>query len=315
MANRFLAAVLIGGMAVAIGCGGTDDESVFLPTPTQGPPTPTPLPICRGVDIPAGLGGRPFTWTQPEASDFSGSQLFATLPRADGTFNFFPVAAAGGLDPGGRFIDVPPGMCLVAGQPDQDGVATVTIGVAEENQLAPGFLVIGVKPISDYICFKLDLATVEGTLYCNGSDTQGVDTRITAGPGVTSPEEDVIEFDLGDSASAGSVILKVIQQQGRIRQSSDPRYETCFTLPECGPGERLDCYRPRQLVGFTTGTVFGTKGLTPLLNAEGGEGLAGESFDCASWTTVDGPGQLVEGLADFEPLAGGDFTTAFRIDD
>lgn len=321
MAYRVLAAVLVlGVLTVGIGCGGTDDESVFFPTPTQGPPTPTPLPICQGLDVPAGLGCRPFTWTQPENNNNSPSQLFVTLPLPDaGGFNFLPGLAASGIDPGPNSPDLPPGLALVAqGFPDPiTGEVGVKIELTEENQLAPGFAVIGLKPFLGYVCLKIELATVEGTLFCNESTSPGVDMRITAATGVTPTSDDLIELRLGDTAPRGSLFLKVIQQQGRIDQSSDPRYATCFTLPECGPGERFDCYRPAQETAFTTGTAFGMKGITPLLNAEGGEGISGEQFDCTNWEMVDGPGQLVQGLVDNDTLAPppSDVATALRIDD
>lgn len=316
MANRFQVAIILGGLlAIGIGCGGTDDESRLMPTPTQGPPTPTPLPICRGVDVPTGgLGCRPFTWTQPISSNNSGTQLFSTVPSTGG-FDFLPSLVPNGIDPGGSFIDLPPGLALVGGLTDPEtGVTAVTIGVAEENQPVPGFVIIGIKPILDYICLKIELETVRGELYCDGNDTQGIDTRITAEAGVTPQEDDVLEFPIGDSTAAGGLFLRVIQQQGRILQASDPRYETCFNLPECEPGQRFDCYRPAQEVAFTTGTAFGMKGDTPLLNANGEPGLSGEPFSCAAWTETDGPGQIVQGLADFD-IVGGNVATALRIDD
>jgi len=313
MSNRILLGLFAALLASSIGCGGTNDEKNFFPTPTQGPPTPTPLPICRGIPVPPGLGCRPFTWNQPTTSTTSGTQLFSTLPIPSGGFNFLPSLLGNGIDPGGAFDELPPGMALIAGVPDADGVASVTFAVAEENQLEPGFLIIGVKPILDYICLKIELATIEGTLYCDGTE-EGLDTRITAAAGITPSEDDVIELGLGGPSPPGSAFFKVVQQQGRISQGSDPRYETCFTLPECGPGERFDCYRPAQEVGFTTTTVFGMKGDTPLLNADGGEGISGEPFNCADWTTVDGPGQLAQGLVDFD-TAGGNVATALRIDD
>ncbi len=317
MANRTLLALIVGCMlAAGIGCGGTDDESQLNPTPTQGPPTPTPLPICQGLSVPAGLGCRAFTWNQPEASNSSGTQLFSTLPdEATGGFNFLPSLVGNGIDPGGNFDDLPPGLALLAGLQDPiTGIAPVTIGLSEEDQPVPGFVIIGIKPLLDYICLKIDLETVQGELYCNGSDSAGIDTRITAPAGITPQSDDVIEIGLGDATLPGGLLLRVTQQQGRILQASDPRYETCFDLPECEPGQRFDCYRPRQEVAYTTGTAFGMKGDTPLLDAQGEMGLAGEPFDCLAWTQVDGPGQLVQGLADFDAL-GGNVATALRIDD
>ena len=320
MAYRVLAAILVlGVLTLGIGCGGTDDESVFFPTPTQGPPTPTPLPICQGLEIPAGLGCRPFTWMQPENNNDSPTQLFITLPLPNaGGFNFLPAMNNNGLDPGPNFPDLPPGIALLAGSPDPvTGEAPVTIGVTEENQLEPGFVIIGVKPILDYFCIKIDLATVEGTLFCNEGSSPGVDMRVTAETGFTPFEEDVIELRLGDTAAQGSLFLKFIQQTGRIRQSSDPRYPTCFDLPECEPGQQFDCYRPAVETALTSGTAFAMKGNTPLLNGDGGEGVSGEPFDCNNWTQVDGPGRLVQALVENDPTAPppSDVTTALRIAD
>ncbi len=318
MSNRILVAVLISGLVAVVGCGESNDEAILMPTPTQGPPTPTPVPICRGIDVPAGLGARPFGWTQPESAEDSGTQLFSSLPMPGG-FDFLPSLLADGLDPGGKFTDIPPGLCLLAGAQDPvTGVAPVTIGVTPENQLAPGFVVIGMKPILDYICLKIELESIQGRLFCTGSDSEGIDTRVTAVEGVTPEEDDVLEFGLGDSVPPGALEFRFIQQQGRIRQGASAIYEECFELPECGPGldddDRFDCYRPRTEVVFTTGRVFGMKGLTPLLDSEGAEGLSGEPFDCAAWEQLDGPGQLVQGLVDFDSL-GGDVATALRIDD
>lgn len=321
MAIRHLVATLVGAvLAFGIGCGGTDDDIVFYPTPTQGPPTPTPLPICRGLEPPSGLGCRPFTWEQPGSSDDPGTQLFTTLAGGSG-FTVLPALAANGLDPGGNFVDLPPGIALVAGEPDADGRASVTIGLTPENQMEPGYLVIGIKPLIDYICFKIDLETVTGTLYCDG-DERGVDTRVTGPAGIITQDQMIIEplsdeDRFGDPAPPGSILMKMTQQLGRIRQSSDPRYETCFTLPECEVGEVLDCYRPRQEILFTTGKAFGMKGETPMLNVMLTEGVPGEPFDCNTWTTTDGPGRLVQGFIDRDTNAPPTFdvTTALRIDD
>lgn len=319
--NRFLAAALLGVFALfGIGCGGTDDESIFYPTPTQGPPTPTPLPICRGLEPPSGLGCRPFTWNQPDSSTDPASQLFLTLP-GQGGFNVLPGLEPNGIDPGGRFLELPPGIALIAGTPDPEGRAAVTIGVTEENQMEPGYLVIGTKPLLDYICFKIDLETVSGTLYCNG-DARGVDTRVTGPAGDITQDDMVIEpatdeERFGEPAPPGAILLRFVQQLGRIRQASNPRYETCFTLPECGPGENRDCYRPRQEVMFTTGTAFGMKGATPLLNPALTEGVTGEPFDCGSWTSADGPGRLVQGFIETDIAAAPTFdvSAALRLDD
>ncbi len=322
MANRFWVAILIAGLISAgIGCGATDDEDVFVPTPTQGPPTPTPLPICEGIEVPSGLGCRAFTWQQPVSSISSGTQLFVTLPPAPGgtMFNFLPALVDNGVDPGIIFSDLPPGIALVAdGFPDPlTGTVGVTIGVKPEDQLEPGFVIIGIKPLLDYICLKIDLESIQGTLYCNGSDSEGVDTRVTAAGGITSAADDVFEIPLGDSAPPGSLLLRFSQQQGRIIQGEAARYESCFELPECGPGERFACYRPQQQVAFTTGTAFGLKGATPLLNAELTEGITGEPFDCNAWTQSDGPGQLVQGLVDNDMSAPppNDVATALRLGD
>lgn len=326
MANRFLVATLIGAvLALGVGCGGTDDESVLNPTPTQGPPTPTPLPICRGLEAPAGgLGCRAFTWQQPAASATAPTQLFTTLPTGNpSTFIPLTTLADNGVDPGPNFRELPPGFALLAGVPDPvTGQAEVTIGVLPENQLDPGFFILGIKPVLDYICLKLDLATVEGTLYCDG-DERGVDTRITGPAGLISQDEMVItplvdEERFGDPAPAGALLLRVVQQLGRIDQGSDPRYETCFTLPECEEGQVKDCYRPRQEVIFTTGTAFGMKGATPMLDSDLEEGVTGEPFECGvGWTMSDGPGRLVQGLIDYDTNAAPTFdvSTALRLAD
>ncbi len=320
MANRLLLAVIIGGvLAAGAGCGATDDESRLMPTPTQGPPPPTPLPVCQGLDIPLppALGCRAFTWTQPEIGNVSGSQLFTTLPSPGG-FSLLPSLINNGIDPGVNFVDVPPGLALLGGLEDpMTGVAKVTIGVSEEDQLEPGFVIIGMKAIIDYVCLKIELATVQGDLFCNGRDTQGIDTRITARSGITAQEDDLLEFPIGGTTAPGGLLLRVVQQQGRINEASDPRYETCFKLPECGPDERIDCYRPRQNVAFTTGTVFGMKGDTPLLSADGSEGISGEPFDCSKWQQTDGQGQLVQGFAELDESTATqiDAAAAFRIDD
>lgn len=318
MAKQFLIAVFVGALlAIGSGCGGHDDESIFMPTPTQGPPTPTPLPLCEGLNVPPGLGCRPFAWQEPDSSNNSPTQLFSTLPTADpNVFNFLPSLAPAGIDPGGNFIDLPPGVALVAdGFPDPvSQIVGVNIDILPQNQPIPGFVIIGLKPLLDYICLKIELESVEGKLYCGGSTEEGIDTRITAAAGVTPAEDDVIEFPLGNSAPPGSLFLKFRQQQGRIPQGARARYENCFTLPECAPGQRLDCYRVVQEVAFTTGTAFGMKGTTPLLNSQLTPGLSGEPFNCSAWETPGGPGMLVQGLVDFDNI-GGNVATALRISD
>ena len=322
MAKRLLVRVFLStlaGAVVALGCGATDDEGTRRPTPTQGPPTPTPLPICQGIDVPAGLGARAFTWKQPGGAD-AGTQLFTTLPSEGGSFGVLPSLADSGLDPGGRTMGIPPGFCLTAGLQDAEGIADVKIGVTPENQLIPGHFVIGLKPLLDYICLKIELDTVQGKLFCNGSTSVGVDTRTTALAGVTRSTDDVVENMIGDSAPPGSMILIVQQQLGRINNDGPQQlFANCADLPPCatgeGVGERFNCYRPTEEVAYTTGTVFGMKGSTPLLAPdETTMGTTGEPFDCSAWTETDGPGQLALGLIDFDTL-GGDVSNGLRIDD
>jgi hypothetical protein len=220
--------------------------------------------------------------------------------NASGTQLYFSSDTAGN-GPAGLSI-VLESFQLVASAPDANGVAQVRlVGPPFDEQ---GRVIMRIKPILDFICLRFDPETSTGVLYCNGSSGIGVDTSTTAPAGVAPPSATVREFDLGDSSPPGSMILRVVQQQARINEGPDANPQTCSILPDCAPGETRNCYEPPFEVAWTTGTAFATKGETDLL-VVGSEGLGvtGQPFDCDNWQVEDGPGRLVQGLVDFDPIA------------
>jgi hypothetical protein len=99
----------------------------------------------------------------------------------------------------------------------------------------------------------------------------------------------------GADAGPGGAELTVGQSIAEVA-TFESACDASLTFPE-----------PTEVV-FTTATFTAKKGNRMLVKS-------GEGFDCAAWTTTDGPGMLVSGVVAFDSRAGGDSANATRLAD
>jgi cysteine-rich repeat protein len=183
---------------------------------------------------------------------------------------------------------------LVAGTPDADGVAPITVS-------GPVYYSAGILGGQfGVLCVRIDSCT--GFVDCDGGTNVDVDvTQDSMGPGRGgAPVE--ITTGLGADGGPGAVELRC---QQAINQ-----------LP---PGAGSDCthasYPPVEEVVYTTGTT--TAGFTngaPKI----GTGMMtqqGQDFECAAWMTENGPGKLAGGFLFEEVEQAGDAANANVLDD
>ncbi len=234
-----------------------------------------------------------------EACDPPGPECSFTCQRTSealGTRHFsfggsFYSSALGPHIPLGKLVGA---IDLVAGTPNADGVAPITVS-------GPVYYSAGILGGQfGVLCVRIDSCT--GFVDCDGGTKVDVDvTQDSMGPGRSgAPVE--ITTGLGADGGPGAVELRC---QQAINQ-----------LP---PGAGSDCmhasYPPVQEVVYTTGTT--TAGFTngaPKI----GTGMMtqqGQNFECAAWTTENGPGKLAGGFLFEEVEQAGDAANANVLDD
>jgi virginiamycin B lyase len=160
---------------------------------------------------------------------------------------------------------------LVAGTPDDDGVAPVTVS-------GPVYYSAGIlRGRFGYLCVRIDSCT--GFVDCDGGTAVDVQvTQDSMGPGLNGGPVQTVD-GLGTDGGPGAVELHC---QQAVNQ-----------LP---PGAGSDCvnatYPPTREVIYTTGT---TQAGFVNGDAKIGSGMItqhGANFTCAAWTADDGPGKL-----------------------
>ena len=182
---------------------------------------------------------------------------------------------------------------LVAGAPDADGVADVTV----DGPVYYSAAILG--GTFGRLCVRID--SCQGFVDCDGGTPVGVQVvqdshgaGINGGPVVTTT-------GLGD-APPGAVELQCQQTFVQL----DPGVMT--------PCENAD-YPPPALVVYTTGM---TEASFENGNPKIGTGMissSGESFQCSAWTTEDGPGVLAGAYLVEENPQAGDVANVNRLDD
>jgi len=180
----------------------------------------------------------------------------------------FYSSALGPLSPLGKLQGA---LDLVAGTPDENGVAPVTVAGPVYYSAA----ILGGQ--FGYLCVRLDSCT--GFVDCDGGSKVDVEvTQDSMGPGANGGPVQTTT-GLGTDGGPGTVELQCQQATNQ--------------LP---PGGGSDCahaeYPPVQEVVYTTGTTH-----AEFINGAPkiGNGMMtqqGQNFDCASWTTETGPGKL-----------------------
>jgi virginiamycin B lyase len=227
----------------------------------------------------------------PECS-FTCQRTSAALGTRHFSFGgFFYSSALGPHTPLGKLVGA---IDLVAGTADADGVAPITVS-------GPAYYSAGILGGQfGVLCVRIDSCT--GFIDCDGGTNVDVDvTQDSMGPGHGgAPVE--ITTGLGADGGPGAVELRC---QQAINQ-----------LP---PGAGSDCihasYPPVEEVVYTTGTT--TAGFTngaPKI----GTGMMtqqGQNFECAAWTTENGPGKLAGGFLFEEVEQAGDVANVNVLDD
>jgi len=204
---------------------------------------------------------------------------------------FFYSSALGPHTPLGKLVGT---IDLVAGTPDADGVAPITVS-------GPAYYSAGILGGQfGVLCVRIDSCT--GFVDCDGGTNVDVEvTQDSMGPGRGGAPVG-ITAGLGADGGPGAVELRC---QQAINQ-----------LP---PGAGSDCihasYPPVEEVVYTTGTT--TAGFTngaPKI----GTGMMtqqGQNFECAAWTTENGPGKLAGGFLFEDVDQAGDVANVNVLDD
>lgn len=260
-------------------------------TPTSGPDTPTPTETTIVADTPTSTptptDEAPATPTETPTQS-SGGGLGVRLFNVTRPGSGFNTSALAGFDVS---LDpwLPATLKLEAGQPDENGVATLTL----KEDVIVGLTVVD----TSLACFKLVAAGSTGTVSCNGGVPQNATLTQDRNEGGT-PGPIVIATGVGDPSPAGSASFTLMQAVVNLPAGSD--------IIDCIAAE----YPPADPAVFTTGNGKATA----LNTVQGGDvelARTGEPFDCANWTSESGPGQLVGPIVGFNPLAGDVANTLF----
>jgi cysteine-rich repeat protein len=182
---------------------------------------------------------------------------------------------------------------LVADAPEANGSANITLG-------APVFFRVPILGGAfGYFCGRVTSCT--GHVLCNGGAPADVLVQQdSVGPGL-SGNPIAITTGLGASSGPGTVVLACAQSTIQVNPPA----------PDCA----TQAYPSDQPFVYTTGAVTGE-----FLNGDPRIGtgritIAGERFDCANWSTEDGPGVLAGSfLQEADPQAG-DTANGLRLDD
>jgi cysteine-rich repeat protein len=174
-------------------------------------------------------------------------------------------------------------MDLVAGAPGTDGVATVTMSgpIYYDGPILGGAF--------GTLCFRVTSCT--GIVDCDGGTAvDATEVQDSAGPG-TQGNAPVITTGLGANGGPGAVQLTCQQSFVQL------------------PAGESDCttaaYPPDAPAIYTTGTSEGhfLNGDPRIGNGE--ISVSGENFQCSTWSTEDGPGELANiFLIENDPEAG-----------
>ncbi len=246
----------------------TPTVSVTTETPLLATETPTETPATPS----AGLGERVFTIRED-------SQIGSLTVRT----GFFS-SGMGNASIANLFTAGP--LTLVAGTPDADGIASVTL---KED----AFYAVNLPPGGTTLCNHVIAAGSSGMIDCDGGTALGV--RLVEPGGVTPPGTP--ETGLGADAGPGAVQLNVMQAVAEIENIAAPcNAET--------PG-----FADAIQAIYTTANYYAEKGI---VSAE----KDGENFSCDEWTTTDGPGMLVTGVVASDPrVPGGNVANITRLAD
>jgi hypothetical protein len=175
-------------------------------------------------------------------------------------------------------------LVIVAGAPGADGIAPLSLK-------QDTYFWVRITAGNDQLCFRLRAAGSSGTIDCDGGTAMSVRREQAAG-GEAPPA--TFALNIGADSGPGAAILKV--HASIAEQAIGTICDATVSFDE---GD--DVY-------FTTATAAGLKG-TKFLSKPA------ENFDCATWTTTNGPGMLAVAILGFDARAGGDTVNILRIAD
>lgn len=175
---------------------------------------------------------------------------------------------------------------ILGGTPDANGIASLSI--AEDAQFAVRII------DGSVVCFRIRAEGSSGTIDCDGGSPY--DVTLTAEPGPDAPPGMLLTGQ-GSDGGPGAATLLVMQQSAQLPAGTP--------LSQCDTAE----YDALGQAAYTTAMTTVTKG------AVGPLSLEGENFDCAAFTTTDGPGMIVSPSAANDARAGGDLVNNLRLAD
>jgi outer membrane protein assembly factor BamB len=258
------------------------------PTPTMGSATPTPKP--RPTLVGEGLGVRRFSINSAESKQ---ELLALPVPIVSTSVEGYLEFEATGVDPetGLRWLHLTG--------------ASEYIEISTPIPTSPEPVIACLRPLVE--SYPLEFI---GTLSCAGSNVSGVQVTIDHSTNDTDPECALGEADVNRAHMGvcnGPPVIETLEgtaPPGSVTIAEDPLLGsvgipieiTTEEFPPCGdePPNPVFEFEFDARSGFTTDVsraiVFDHNNSSgEILRAE----LAGEPFDCSSWTSEDGPGTLV----------------------
>lgn len=301
--------LLAGSLSFVAGCGGDDCDKYYTPTTTPGGNTPTsppatatspPVDTRTATNTPAPGDDTPTPTPTEEPSEGLGERVFSAIdpeiPPAQPQEFLRSGLFSSGLGGGNVTAAIDLTMTLVAGAPDANGVAPLSL---KEDTILTALPIDG-----SFACTIYYAEGSSGSIDCDGGSPYDVLATQPAGDLGTDVFD--IETGLGGDAGPGAATLIVMATTKNFPVGSPE--DICFTGPHCFEnGNQEPCYPEPWLQALTTATGSAMKGSTA-------QSVIGENFICNEWTVENSDGMLVLPAPTYNALVG-DTSNAFRFAD
>jgi hypothetical protein len=310
MKLRFLGVVVAAVFLFLTGCGGDNQQqddrkatrtamALLTPTPTE---TPTTTPTGTATNTPPATNTPTITPTRtatPTPNETPTGTIVAPTPLGERLFTIAEITGILGTPPDmtrtGLFSTGLLGnnvatsfaaqdFTLVAGAPDANGVASLTL--KEDFFLAVG------NPLN-VVCFHVIAEGSSGEIDCDGGSVYGVLLEQEAGD---LPPPGPPQTGVGDDTGPGGAILRVTQES--VQLAATTTLEDCLTATYDAPTETV----------YTTGSATAIKGAKMIETT-------GENFRCDTFAETDAAGMIVNPSVAFNAAAGGDVANNLRLAD
>ncbi len=289
--------VMVAAGACVLTLAGCDDNDNVPTVPTVVPTktavvenTNTPKPVATATSVPA-TATAAATATEtgpvgptatPTETPMQGAGLGTReVSIAVANSGFFTSALAG-VNVAASFVGGP--IKLVAGDPDSDGIAQVTVA---EDVVAGAGLIAG----QGAVCVKIFAQGSTGQVDCDGGSPNDVTVTLDS-HGSDAGGDFTIETGQGADGGAGAMTLVVMQSTAQEGAGFDPN--------DCASAD----FGAPTMIAYTTGT-----GTAVVMNAvQGGTVMlskTGSNVDCSTWTSGTGA-VLISPVPAEEILAGTD---------